>query len=149
MKNMPCGDCSKNRLANPQSATQFFPGLDAADTALTIAYSEVPLEHRENIDLMRQLIQKIRGESPRPSAPQWQAYFMVLSQKVLPYFQCPYCRRATEIDLVTGGMVHNLFQYGLYWRGLKLSIRRDLEKYWWMGRAFWHRLLVPRLRRGK
>lgn len=143
---MPCGDCLKKQ-GKLSSQVQFFPGLDAADTALTVGYTEVLPEDREVIDLMRQWIQKKRSESPHPIVAQWEPYFLVLTQKILPYIGCPYCRRATEIDLIAGGQVHMLFERGLYWFGFKLSVRRDLKKYVWMGKAFYHRVLVTLIRR--
>lgn len=141
---MPC--CGQVK-AGQVGAVQFYPGLDSLDTALTVALTEVPLEHREHIELMRQLTQKIRRDSPKPVAANWNAYYLILNQKILPYINCPYCRVATNIDLGTGAMVHMMFERGMLWRGLKLSLKRDVAKYWWMGRAFYHRVLIPRLKK--
>ena len=143
---MPCSDCVKKQQVQAQTLTrQFFPGLDSLDMALTIAYTEVPVQHRENIDLMRQLVQKMRLQSAIPSEAQWNALLFVLQTKILPYINCPYCRTVTYLHLGSGIRVHMLFEAGKYLEGTKLMIRLDVLKYWWMLKAGYYRLLQPKI----
>lgn len=126
-----------------QVGIQYFPGLDQLDNALARAYIEVPIEHREKIDLMQKLVHKIRSETSPPTGAQWDLIIFVLSAKIMPFISCKYCRTATWLHLGSGVRPHMLFEEGQYLKGTLLMMKLDALKYWWMMKAGYHRLLSP------
>jgi len=147
----PCKPCSqKTASIQPLQARQFYPGLDMLDNALTIAYTEVPEVHRENIELMRQLVQKMRKESLRPQEAQYGALMFVLDKKVWPYITCPYCLRSAKA--FSNASVLHMVEFEKYkqtgkkihlWHSLKVLTWNIVLGYFWMLIASYHRLFKP------
>lgn len=138
---MPCGGCKPTE----SRVIALWPFLDAAEHDLHEAgIFEVQELDREHIGSLIEIIRAIRKRAPVSVVPDW-GRLRVQAEKSVQLIQCQYCRKHTYLDLVASIDVAYLNERGAYWCALKLSVKKDLEKYGWLAVAFWYRLLKPKM----